>query len=178
MFKKAILVFSLFVGLSSFAQNVDFGIQAGYTNVNIEVTAQGAQVSEDASGFHVGFLTDFQLFENLHLQPSVNYFSAEDTDFLSVPILVQYYIENSGFYLQAGPQGTIVLEDNPATNAFGLDAAFGAGYHITENFFIEARYGIELTNRYSSDSRDYADQYDVDLDGGVNTLMVGVGYKF
>lgn len=178
MLKKVILVFSLFIGLNSFAQNVDFGIQAGYTNAEIEATAQGTQVSDDASGYYIGFLTDFEFSENWHLQPSVNYFNAEDTDFLSIPVIVQYYIENSSFYLQAGPQGTIVLEDNPVANTFGLDAAFGAGYHITESFFIEARYGIELTNRYNRESRDYAEQYDVDLNSGLNTLMVGVGYKF
>ena len=178
MFKKIILVFALFSGLSSFAQKVDFGVQAGYTNVQIEATAQGTQVSDNASGFYVGLLSDFQFSENWHIQPSVNYFNAEDSNFLSVPVLVQYYIESSSFYLQAGPQGTLVLEDSPMTNTFGLDAAFGAGYHITENFFIEARYAIELTNRYNKDAMDYAGQYNVDLDGGVNTLMVGVGYKF
>lgn len=178
MFKKILFIFSLFVGFSSHAQNIDFGIQTGYTNVQTESTLQGTQVSNDASGFYVGFLADFQLTENWHLQPSVNYFNAEESDFLSVPVLVQYYIENSDFYLQAGPQGTIVLEDSPGTNAFGLDAAFGAGYHITENFFVEARYGIELTNRYTNDTMENAEQYDVDLDSGVNSLMVGVGYKF
>lgn len=178
MFKKSLLIFSLFLGVSSFAQNVDFGIQAGYTNVQIEATAEGTQISENASGYYLGFLADFKFSENWHLQPSVNYFNAEDSNFLSIPVLVQYYIQNSGFYFQAGPQGTIVLEDNPVTNTFGLDAAFGAGYQITENFFIEARYGIELTNRYNSESMEYAEQYDVDLDSGINTLMVGVGYKF
>ena len=178
MIKKITLIFFLFIGLNSFAQNVDFGVQAGYTNVEIEATVQGTQVSESASGFYVGFLTDFQLSENWHLQPSVNYFNVEETNFLSIPVLVQYYIDNSDFYLQAGPQGTIALEDDPVTNAFGLDAAFGAGYHITENFFLEARYGIELTNRYTSDSMSHAQEYDLDINSGVNTLMVGIGYKF
>ncbi|WP_424493058.1 outer membrane beta-barrel protein [Salinimicrobium sp. GXAS 041] len=178
MFKKFFFIFSFFIGASSYAQNVDFGIQAGYTNVEIEATAEGTQLSENASGYYVGFLTDFKFTENWHLQPSVNYFNAEDSNFLSIPVLVQYYIQNSGFYFQAGPQGTIVLEDNPVTKAFGLDAAFGAGYQITENFFLEARYAIELTNRYSSESIDYAEQYGLDLDSGINTLMVGVGYKF
>ena len=178
MFKKLIFIAILFIGVNSFAQEVDFGVQAGYTNVRVAASSMGVEVSENASGFYVGFLTDFELNENWHIQPSVNYFNAEETDFLSIPVMVQYYIENSGFYLQAGPQGTIVLEDDPWTNAFGLDAAFGAGYHINENFFIEARYGFELTNRYSKEIKDQADQYDVDLDSGVDTFMIGVGYKF
>ncbi len=179
MIKNYFLVFFLLIGLNSFAQNVDFGIQAGYTNVEVEANGEGGtQISIDGSGFYVGVLADFKFTENWHLQPSVNYFNVEETNFLSIPVLVQYYIENSSFYLQAGPQGTIVLEDSPTTNSFGLDAAFGLGYHITENFFLEARYGIEITNRYTDDSIEYAERYDLDINSGVNTLMLGVGYKF
>ncbi|UBZ08340.1 porin family protein [Salegentibacter mishustinae] len=179
MIKNFFLVFFLFLGVNSFAQNVDFGIQAGYANVEVEANGEGGtQVSVDGSGFYVGILADYQFNENWHLQPSVNYFNVEEIDFLSIPVLVQYYIENSGFYLQAGPQATIVLEDVPTTNEFGLDAAFGIGYHITQDFFIEARYGIELTNRYTDESIEFAEQYDTDIKSGVNTLMIGVGYKF
>ena len=99
MFRKLFLVSILFIGVNSFAQEVDFGVQLGYTNVRVAASAMGTEVSENASGFYVGFLTDFELNENWHIQPSVNYFNVEETNFLSVPVMVQYYIENSGFYL-------------------------------------------------------------------------------
>ncbi|MFD1094360.1 outer membrane beta-barrel protein [Salegentibacter chungangensis] len=178
MVKNYLFILFLLMGLNSFAQDVEFGIQAGYTNIEIEATIEAEQVSDNASGFFVGLLADFKFSENWHLQPSVNYFNAEESDFLSIPVMVQYFIVDSGFYLQAGPQGTIILEDNPVTNTLGLDAAFGAGYHINENFFIDARYGIELTNRYSYESVEYGDQYGLGIESGINTLMVGVGYKF
>lgn len=178
MLKKLSLIVFIFIGFNSFAQEFNFGIQGGYANTNIESTEQGAQVTENEAGFYIGLLTDFKISENWHLQASVNYIKVVDSDLLSVPVLLQYYIQNSGFYLQAGPQGTIVLEDHPATNQFGLDAAFGAGYHFTENFFFEARYGLELTNRYNEMSIDHARQHNLDINSRVNTLTIGVGYKF
>ncbi|MDN3595553.1 outer membrane beta-barrel protein [Zunongwangia endophytica] len=171
MVKKLFLVMVLFVGINSFAQEVDFGFQAGYANVRISEKASGYSLSENESGFYLGFLADFHLNENWHIQPSVNYMRAKEVNFLSVPVLAQYYIAESGFFVQAGPQATFILED-VEINTVGLDAAFGVGYHIDENFFIDARYGVELTNRYSSD-----DFYG-DTKARLNTLNIGVGYKF
>ena len=37
-------------------------------------------------------------------------------------------------------------------NKFGLDLGFGAGYVINSNFFIEAKYNLEITNRLSDDN--------------------------
>ena len=89
--------------------------------------------------------------------------------------MAQYYIAESGFFVQAGPQGTISLEDNlGVVNSFGLDLALGAGYAINENFFVEAKYSIEITNRLSDEVRDMFPDTKLKL----NSLMVGLGYKF
>ena len=95
----------------------------------------------------------------------------KETSFLTVPVLAQYYIEDSGFFVQAGPQANFILED-VNINTVGLDAAFGVGYHIDEHFFLDARYAFEATNRYSGD--DYFDDIKVRL----NTLNIRIGYKF
>ncbi|MCL6220733.1 porin family protein [Zunongwangia pacifica] len=171
MFKKLILVTILFIGVNSFAQKIDFGVQAGYANLKISEKASGYSLSENESGFYVGFLTDFHLDENWHIQPSANYMRIKETNFLNVPVLAQYYISDSGFYVQAGPQATFILED-VVINTVGLDAAFGVGYHIDEHFFLDARYAFEVTNRYSGDD------YFRDTKAHLNTLNIGIGYKF
>ena len=91
----------MFVGVSVSAQNVDFGIQAGYVNMEEKASSsfEGISLSDNHSGFFIGFLTDFRLNDSWHLQPSVNYMNIEDTNFLSVPILAQYYISDSDFYV-------------------------------------------------------------------------------
>ena len=185
MFKKLLLVGAILTGMASFGQNVDFGIQAGYTNVEGKSSNSLNNISSsgNSSGFYVGALADFTLSENFHLQPSVNYANAEEVNFLIVPVLAQYYIENSDFYLQAGPQATFMLEDVSVGgvemfNTFGLDLAFGAGYKINSNFFVEAKYSLELTNRYTKEIRDVAGMGDVEVDSQFNALSIGLGYKF
>src|SRR5690606_28799187 len=163
---------TLLASMASFGQEVSFGAQAGYLNMESKATYDSFSVSDDVSGFYVGALADFTLTEDFHLQPSVNYANADDMSFLIIPVMAQYHIQNSGFYLQAGPQGTINLEDTAeGVNSFGLDLAAGAGYQINENFFVEAKYAFEITNRLSEDVGD-------DVKYRVNTLSVGLGYKF
>ena len=171
MVKKLFFTLLLLVGINSFAQNVDFGVQAGFANLRISEKASGYSLSENESGFYVGFLADFHLDGNWHIQPSANYMRIKETSFLTVPVLAQYYIEDSGFFVQAGPQANFILED-VNINTVGLDAAFGVGYHIDEHFFLDARYAFEVTNRYSGD--DYFD----DIKARLNTLNIGIGYKF
>lgn len=172
MFKKLLFFAILLTSMASIGQEVRFGAQVGYLNMNDKATYDGTSVSENYSGFYLGALADFILTESFHLQPSVNYGNVDDTSFLIIPVMAQYHIENSGFYVQAGPQGTVSLEDTAEEfNSFGLDLGVGAGYQIDENFFVEAKYAFEITNRYSGEGSS-------DLKSRVNTLSVGLGYKF
>lgn len=176
--KKGIFFVCLFlVSFCGVAQDVDFGLNAGYTNITGRSSESNLKSSASSSGFYVGALADFDISGNFHIQPSVNYANADETNFLIIPILAQYYISDSNFYVQAGPQATLLLEDTfGLLNTFGLDIAFGAGYHIDENFFLEAKYAIELTNRLSKDVVDAAPGSDID--SGFDAFSIGVGYKF
>ena len=185
MIKKLLFITALVFSVNCFGQQVDFGLQAGYTNVEGKSSnsLDDFSYSGSSSGFYLGVLADIEFSEQFHLQPSVNYANADETSLLVIPVMVQYYIENSGFYVQAGPQATLILENTSLNgvdilNTFGLDAAFGAGYQITENFFVEAKYSLELTNRFSNDIKDAAEIENVDVDSQLNALSIGVGYKF
>ena len=185
MYKKLLLVGAFLVSLTSFGQEVKFGIQAGYTSVEAKSSnsIDNVSYSGSSSGIYFGALLDLPLSENFVLQPSVNYAHADETNFLVVPLLAQYHIEQSGFYFLAGPQATFMLDNMSimgvdVLNNFGLDLAFGAGYEINSNFFLEAKYSFELTNRYSKEIKDAANSQGADVDAGVNAFSIGVGYKF
>ena len=164
------------LSLSSVAQESTFGLIAGYLNAEFKVSEETVSFSDDGSGFYVGVLADFELNEAWHLVPGVNYGRVEETNLLFIPVMAQYHIANSGVFLQAGPQATLNLEDDPGeyTNTIGVDAAFGVGYEINENFFVEAKYALELTNRFADRVREMDDDFKLNL----NTFTVGVGYKF
>ena len=98
----------------------------------------------------------------IDIEPSLLVSIVDDLTALYIPVMAKYNISDQ-FNLQAGPQINYILEDNFDQGAFGLDLALGAAFNITEQFFVEARYGFEIVR---------------DLENAnINTLTVGVGYK-
>lgn len=167
MIMAAIAVF----GLANVNAQSKFGVMAGYTNITAKVSYEGISASDSQSGFFIGALADFTVSEKFHVQPELLYANASDTNFLYLPVLAKYMVSEE-FGILVGPQANFILEDVGDVNSFGLDLTFGANYQITENFFAEARYGFEVTNRVSNVS---------DADGAkyrFNTLQIGVGYMF
>tara|TARA_R110000751_G_scaffold40436_1_gene95706 strand:- start:3141 stop:3668 length:528 start_codon:yes stop_codon:yes gene_type:complete len=169
-----ILLFAL-SALSVSAQETKFGFTGGFLNAEVKITADNqGSFSESDSGFYVGALADINLNGSLHLQPEVLYGNINDGSVLFIPVLLKYYISESNFNIMAGPQATIDLEEGgEGYNELGIDASFGIGYDITENFFIDARYNLELTNRIGD-----VQGIPGDYKGKINTLHIGVGYKF
>lgn len=136
-----------------------FSVKAGYNSVSFDFG--GVSVSE--GGFFVGVAYQFELSEEIDIEPSVLYSLVSDLSSLYVPVMVKYNLSEE-FNIQAGPQINYILEDNFDEAAFGLDIAFGAGYSFSEQFFAEARYGLQVSR---------------DLEGvDVNTFTIGVGYRF
>ncbi|MGB3776052.1 MAG: outer membrane beta-barrel protein [Leeuwenhoekiella sp.] len=179
--RKFLLAFT-FISLfaSASAQNVQFGLTAGFTNIDLKVkdgTNDDFSLSQAESGFYVGALLDIAIADNFNVQPEVLYARVEDANFIYIPVLAKLYIQESGFHVLAGPQANLFIDDvGEGINTFGLDISFGAGYDITEHFFVDARYSFEVTNRITNEARDFAGANDASL--RANTLNIGVGYKF
>lgn len=138
---KNLLLRSAFIliGLSAFAQQTQFGITAGYANIDVNRKSDQANVSTSisGSGFYVGMLTDISVSKDFHVQPEVLYAYAEELHLLLIPILAKVYIAETGMHFLADPQASLILNDNFATfstNVLGLDFSFGAGYDISQHF--------------------------------------------
>lgn len=164
----AIAVFSL--NLNAQAK---FGVMAGYTNISEKISYDGYSVSSGESGFFVGGVLDLTVSDKFHVQPELLYAHASEVNFLYLPVLAKYMVTNE-FSVLAGPQANFILDETfNDYNSFGLDLTFGANYKITQNFFVEARYGFELTNRLSNMSG-----LEENMKDRFNTLNIGVGYMF
>lgn len=175
--KKLFFALALvFAALQTNAQEetTRFGLTAGYLNLNVKASYEGMSASVNGSGFYVGGLLEVPVSTNFYIQPAVLYGNAEDSGMLYVPVMAKLYLVNSGLNVQAGPQATFILEEaEEGTNSFGLDLALGAGYDITENFFLDARYAFELTNRVGD-----MEGLPEGVKSTINSFTVGVGYKF
>lgn len=161
---------------SSFAQETSFGVIAVYRNSIYSVKDEIYNYNLNESGYYVGAFLDISLSESLSLVPGVNYSNSHDSNMLYVPLMLKYSIADSGFYLQGGPQASIIFDQERVRHNqdFGIDLGFGLGYDINEHFFVEAKYYHEVTNRF----KDHEFHMSNDLKEGINSLMIEVGYRF
>jgi len=193
--KKLLLAafFLFFIGITNAQDAARFGLTGGLlnTNVNFDFTLSNLSASNN-TGFYIGAIADVPLSEKLHFQPEFTYGSAGDLGFIFVPAMLKFYSTDS-FHLQAGPQigfsttlngikndvsAAIELIDEDFADSvdsvlrnFGVDIGFGAGYDINESFTIQARYSLELTNRYNGPGSGL-------LTLNAQQLTVGVAYFF
>ena len=158
-------LFSSAISTLSFAQE-GFAVKAGINNVSVKVDAgEFGSASDSELGFFVGGGYNFEAGEQFDIEPSVLLSIVNDLTSIYIPIMAKYEVADS-FNIQAGPQINYLLEDLP-DGEFGLDLAVGAGYQFDDNWFVEARYGFEISR--GGDFGEVAD---------INTLTVGAGYRF
>lgn len=151
------------------AQDIDFGITAGYLNARGSIKSDGVTISADESGIYGGLVAEFSVGNKVGLQPELLYASIDGSDGILLPVLFEFGIAPK-LNLQAGPQFVFSLEDVPEDfTGVEFDLAGGIGLDITEAFFAEARYTFQLNNSYTGPE-------DVKVRG--NYLSVGIGYKF
>ncbi len=168
MKKLFLTVFTVFAFASVNAQ--DFGVFANFASNSFDG-------SDSASGINFGVLADFGISESFSIQPELAYTtsSVDDASYnlFNVNAMARYHVSED-FSILAGPQLGFASGDIPDAldAAFGSDfssmnlqLAVGAAYNITENIFIQARYGFQLNEH-------------VDGLGAVNTFNAGAGYRF
>lgn len=170
---KKIVLFSvfLFLGITTVAQELNFGVSAGYISGKGKLSGSNTvSLESDAqSGFYAGLLIELRILNKIKVQPELLYMNFEDSDFLQVPIMVKVY-PIPKLYLQAGPQFTYTLEevfDDFTKLNLGIGA--GAGFDIAFGLFVNARYTFQVNNYYTGPA---------DIKSQINFLTAGVGYKF
>lgn len=153
------------------------GLLIGMSKVDIPavtiggMTVGGGSSSASQTGFYAGVFKEFPMGESFELEPGVNAVLVDGNFGLQIPIIAKYAVAQ-GFNVQAGPQVYFGFQETgeDQTN-LNLGLAFGAGYDITEQILVEARYGLQLNNYYTGEgSSDYSVK--------MNTLNIGVGYRF
>ncbi|KIA99660.1 porin family protein [Flavobacterium sp. PL02] len=164
--KRIILVAVLFIATSATmqAQLLRFGVKAGvnFANQTGGSAFDGIEVDKEGiTSYHAGVVAEIKLLEKFSIQPELLYSTQGATyknafgefknelGYLSIPVMAKFYLSKS-FSLELGPQAQFLLSDkdnvdfgDSKTFDFGLNA--GLGFKLTENIFIQGRYGIGLT---------------------------------
>tara|TARA_Y100001968_G_C19198754_1_gene638878 strand:- start:247 stop:870 length:624 start_codon:yes stop_codon:yes gene_type:complete len=165
----------LATSVTSFAQDVEFGVKGGLNFSSINVDPQGDLPNPDGRiGFHLGGVANFGLSEKLDVQAELllNTLGAkfEEADeiervkltYLSLLGALKYNIDDN-LNIVLGPQinlltgGEFEEEDKIENSKESLDAnnfykgtdfslALGVGYKFDENIELGARYNIGLTD--------------------------------
>lgn len=156
------------------AQDTTFGALAGLSILSPEV--DGGDVDSE-TGFHIGAFAELGISDTFSLQPELTYAMAGDISMFSINAIAKYHVSEK-FNIQAGPQVGFAGGDDidAIEDALGddftklnLQLAVGIGYDITENIFAQARYGFQLNDHFTGDE---------DFGIKINTITVGVGYRF
>lgn len=160
-----ITVFVLGLTIQTNAQE-GFAAKAGFNNVSVNVDTGGLFSASDSElGFYLGGGYNFELDEKFDIEPSLLFSFVSDLTSLYIPVMGKYKISEK-FNVQAGPQFNYLLED-VNDGKLGLDLAVGAAYNIDSTWFVEARYGFEISR-----GGDFGDSV------SINTFTIGAGYRF
>ena len=149
------------------AQN--FGLRAGADFATAKAKFEGYNLSENETGFYIGAFTTLNVSESFKLRPEVNYISIQDLDQIQVPILAEIGLADK-FNALAGPSFGFLLDSEEGSKSFNFGLDFGLSYDITEQFLVEARYSLGLSNLFDDNYGDAT----LKLHG----LFVGIGYIF
>ena len=165
--KKVLLAAILFIAASTTiqAQLVKFGVKAGvnFANQTGDFSYDGDDFDKEGiTSYHAGLVAEIKLMDRFAIQPELLYYTQgasyknavtefkNELGYLSIPVMAKFYLTDS-FSLEVGPQASFLLSEkdnvdfeDAETFEFGINA--GLGFKITENFFIQGRYGLGLTD--------------------------------
>ncbi|RZJ55924.1 MAG: PorT family protein [Flavobacterium sp.] len=163
--KKIFLAAVLFLATSATiqAQLLKLGVKAGVNFANQTGDFPESIDKEGITSYHAGLVAEIKLLDKFSIQPELLYSTTgasykfddvtgdikNELGYISIPVMAKIYL-NKTFSIEAGPQASFLVSErndfdvkNAETFEFGLNA--GLGVKLTENFFLQGRYGIGLT---------------------------------
>ena len=155
-----ILVFTFFVSLPLFSQDIFLGAKAGLNLTNI--IGENVDGFEQTTGFHAGISSEFSFSEYFSSQVEILY-STKGTvasnleitmDYLSLPVMIKVYpIEPLS--LDIGPEFSYLLNNTVTQNGIDVDPynyedldvglLVGLTYKTSIDLYIQARYVMGVT---------------------------------
>lgn len=175
-----LIVFTVLLTTTTFAQGIDIGIKAGATFANLT----DATDASTKTGFVGGAFLTIKFSDKIAIQGDLLYsqqgaaFNVDkiNLDYINFPIVFKYYIIKR-INIQAGPQfGTIIndnLEANLEANSFDITGVVGIGVDLPLNFRVTGRYGFGLSDISFSDNN-----VSIDTNSKNSVFSLTAGFSF
>lgn len=158
---SAIAIFT--IGFAN-AQDTKFGVKAGGVFASSKI-----MIGDPDTGFYMGGFSDVAVSEKFHVQPELLYVYIKELSQIQVPVLAKIPVIED-FSLFAGPNFGFILNPGSYVKSFNFGLDFGATVDISEDFSLDAKYNLGLTNLDKGTNSDSSFQ--------INALLFGLGYKF
>jgi len=170
MKKLILLVFTVLITTTTFAQGIDVGIKAGATFATITDIPD----TSTKTGFLAGAFVTLKFSDKIAIQGDA-LFSQQgtefdggefDLDYINFPIVFKYYIVKR-LNIHAGPQFGVVVNDNDlGYESYDLSGVIGVGLDLILGLRVDARYNAGIT-----DILDFAK-------GKNSVFSIAVGFSF
>jgi hypothetical protein len=183
----ALIVLLAMPGIAS--AQVSGGIKAGLNICNQKSSLGGESESYTGTSFHFGAFLEVPMGDDFTFQPEVLYNSFKISDsgedltlnFLSVPLMFQYWVVAERFNFQFGPQVNFLLSTDPGVakdldvyKSSGFAFNFGVGAAVKQVTFT-GRYSLGLSDMTGSGAEDI---FGDDLEIKQGMFQLSIGYKF
>lgn len=184
------LVAIAFLATQADAQDFNFGVKGGLNLANLNGKVDNNKM---LTSFHIGVLAEYMVNDQFAIQPELLFsgqgakIKGEDgkiqLNYINIPVMLKYYVAE-GLSLQAGPQIGFLVDSKLKEDKISVDGknyfktldfsiGMGAGYKFN-NFFVEGRYNIGLSNIMDTGSDDV--ENNADAKNGI--FQISVGYMF
>lgn len=153
------------LSFSTQAQTTKFGIKGGINFANqtgSRITINNVNYNTDAiTSYHAGLIAEIKILNSFAIQPELLYSTKGATyknavedfknelGYISIPLIMKINLSES-LSLELGPQASVLLSERNSldiknTETFEFSAVGGLGLKLTKNLFLQARYGLGLT---------------------------------
>lgn len=165
-----IIIFNCVCFISIHAQTTEYFVTAGFSYGSTKVDGVALNTRDSGSGLYAGAGAIFELSPTTGIIAELSHMNIGDLNFIQLPVVFSYEFVPK-FDVLVGTQIMVRLQPR-MNNANNFSGAFvgGVKYDLSEDFFIQGRYIIQVRNAFSGNN------------GGMvtttNFLNLGIAYKF
>jgi hypothetical protein len=151
------------------AQKIRIGVTGGVVNAGGRVELDDQTVKNNRQGVYAGLVFDIGITSRINIETEIDYLISGNTNFIQIPLFVKFYMGDTDFYFQAGPQYTLTLDETSEDlGKSNIGLGFGAGFDINDHVNLNLRFAPQLNDYFEGDD---------DISTKINFLSIGVAYK-